>query len=54
VSVPTPLPDGIPGTVTLDQLKGIVGSFGYALTLTAAPTPPVPPGFASPLERDPS
>lgn len=43
---PRPLPD-IPGTVTLDQAKSIVGAFGYELAIRpAAPKPAVRVGFA--------
>lgn len=41
------LPQEIPGTVTLDQLKGIVGGFGFKLGITPKDPPPPPIGFAS-------
>lgn len=47
MSETTPLPADIPGTITLDQARAVVGAFGYTLVMLPAGPRPTPPGFAA-------
>lgn len=47
MSEPKDLPGEIPGTVTLDELRGIVGGFGFKLAIIPKEAPPAPIGFAA-------